>query len=52
MKVSRLLLTLALVVWVLPGIALAQTKVIKYAHFQPAKLDPPKQAAALACQVA
>jgi TRAP-type transport system periplasmic protein len=48
MKVSRLLLTLVLVVLVLPGIALAQTKVIKYAHFQPAKLDQPKQAAALA----
>ncbi len=32
----------------LPGFALAQPKVIKYAHFQPAKLDQPKQAAALA----
>jgi len=48
MKTSRLLLTLALIVLVLPGTALAQTKVIKYAHFQPAKLDQPKQAAALA----
>jgi tripartite ATP-independent transporter DctP family solute receptor len=48
MKPSRLLLILFLVVLVLPGIAFAQTKVIKYAHFQPAKLDQPKQAAALA----
>ncbi len=31
----------------LPGAALAQ-KTIKYAHFQPAQLDQPKQAAALA----
>ncbi len=31
-----------------PGFAWAQPKVIKYAHFQPAKLDQPKQAAALA----
>ncbi len=35
-------------VLLLPGFALAQPKVIKYAHFQPAKLDQPKQAAALA----
>jgi TRAP-type transport system periplasmic protein len=48
MKTSRLLLILALIALVLPGIALGQAKVIKYAHFQPAKLDQPKQAAALA----
>jgi len=48
MKASRFWLTLVVIVLVLPAIALAQTKVIKYAHFQPAKLDQPKQAAALA----
>jgi tripartite ATP-independent transporter DctP family solute receptor len=48
MKPSRLLLILALIMLVLPGISRAQTKVIKYAHFQPAKLDQPKHAAALA----
>jgi tripartite ATP-independent transporter DctP family solute receptor len=47
MKLRRLLI-LALTALVLPGLALAQTKTIKYAHFQPAKLDQPKQAAALA----
>jgi tripartite ATP-independent transporter DctP family solute receptor len=48
MKTSKLILILALIALVLPGVAPAQTKVIKYAHFQPAKLDQPKQAAALA----
>jgi tripartite ATP-independent transporter DctP family solute receptor len=48
MNASKMLLILALVILVLPGLAFAQAKVIKYAHFQPAKLDQPKQAAALA----
>jgi len=48
MKRTKLFLTLAIVVLVLPAIALAGPKVIKYSHFQPAKLDQPKHAAALA----
>lgn len=48
MKRTRLFLTLAIVALVLPAIVWAGPKVIKYAHFQPAKLDQPKQAAALA----
>lgn len=48
MKRTRLFLTLAIVALVLPTIVWAGPKVIKYAHFQPAKLDQPKQAAALA----
>ena len=48
MKRTRLFLIAAVFALVLPGIALAGPKVIKYAHFQPAKLDQPKQAAALA----
>ena len=45
MKFSLFLVVLALLV---PVLALGAPKVIKYAHFQPAKLDQPKQAAALA----
>jgi C4-dicarboxylate-binding protein DctP len=45
MKLSLFLVVLALLV---PVLALGAPKVIKYAHFQPAKLDQPKQAAALA----
>ena len=43
-----LLVILAVVALALPQITMAGPKVIKYAHFQPAKLDQPKQAAALA----
>ncbi len=46
--IGSLFLTLAIVALVLPAIAWAGPKVIKYSHFQPAKLDQPKQAAALA----
>lgn len=45
---ARKLTFLIVTVLMLPGLAVAQPKVIKYAHFQPAKLDQPKQAAALA----
>ncbi len=48
MKRTRLFLTLAIVALVLPAIVWAGPKVIKYSHFQPAKLDQPKHAAALA----
>jgi len=48
MKTAKLLLTLVVIALVLPAMAWAEPKVIKYAHFQPAKLDQPKQAAALA----
>ncbi|MGD2124430.1 MAG: DctP family TRAP transporter solute-binding subunit [Desulfobacteraceae bacterium] len=48
MKRMRLFLILAMVALLFPGMAWAGPKVIKYAHFQPAKLDQPKQAAALA----
>lgn len=48
MKRMRLILCLTVIALVLPGLTFAGPKVIKYAHFQPAKLDQPKQAAALA----
>ena len=48
MKTAKVLLILMVVVLVLPAVVWAGPKVIKYAHFQPAKLDQPKQAAALA----
>lgn len=48
MKRTRFFLTLAMFVLVLPAIAWGGPKVIKYSHFQPAKLDQPKHAAALA----
>ncbi len=48
MKAKKWFLVLVVVGLVLPGMAWAGPKVIKYAHFQPAKLDQPKQAAALA----
>lgn len=48
MKTGKRSFFLIATILLLPGLALAQPKVIKYAHFQPAKLDQPKQAAALA----
>src|SRR3990172_5788501 len=39
---------LAAVLLTVPAAALAQQKVLKYAHFQPAKMDQPKHAAAVA----
>lgn len=48
MKKGFMLLTMLCLVLVLPGMTLAAGKVIKYSHFQPAKLDQPKHAAALA----
>jgi tripartite ATP-independent transporter DctP family solute receptor len=48
MSKARVFLVLIVVVLVLPGLVWAGPKVIKYSHFQPAKLDQPKQAAALA----
>ncbi len=45
---SAKLVALAVALLVLPTAALAQQKVLKYAHFQPARLDQPKHAAALA----
>lgn len=39
---------LALLMVAIPGAALAQQKVLRYAHFQPARPDQPKHAAALA----
>jgi tripartite ATP-independent transporter DctP family solute receptor len=47
-KIKWLLMAVAVVGLVLSGTAWAGPKVIKYAHFQPAKLDQPKHAAALA----
>jgi tripartite ATP-independent transporter DctP family solute receptor len=47
-SVRRILISVAILVFVLPGISLAGPKIIKYTHFQPAKLDQPKHAAALA----
>ena len=41
-------MALAVVLLALPASALAQQKVLKYAHFQPARPDQPKHAAALA----
>ena len=48
MKTAKTILTLLTIVLILPAMAWAGPKVIKYSHFQPAKLDQPKQAAALA----
>ncbi|MEW6264763.1 MAG: DctP family TRAP transporter solute-binding subunit [Thermodesulfobacteriota bacterium] len=48
MNRSRSIILLLAMVLIFPGAALAAEKVIKYGHFQPAKLDQPKQAAALA----
>ncbi len=45
---SRFLIALAVASLALPAAALAQQKVLKYAHFQPARPDQPKHAAALA----
>ena len=45
---SGYLIALAVVLLALPAAALAQQKVLKYAHFQPARPDQPKHAAALA----
>jgi tripartite ATP-independent transporter DctP family solute receptor len=42
------MLVFLLVLSIVPGLAAAGSKVIKYGHFQPAKLDQPKHAAALA----
>jgi len=46
--VRKAFLIVAALVLILPGGAWARPKVIKYGHFQPAKLDQPKHAAALA----
>jgi TRAP-type C4-dicarboxylate transport system substrate-binding protein len=48
MKTAKIILTLLIIVLILPAMTWAGPKVIKYSHFQPAKLDQPKQAAALA----
>jgi tripartite ATP-independent transporter DctP family solute receptor len=48
MKAARILVILLVVSLVLPGLSFAAPKVIKYSHFQPAALDQPKHAAALA----
>jgi tripartite ATP-independent transporter DctP family solute receptor len=48
MKARKWFCLLLIMGLVLPGMASAGPKVIKYAHFQPARLDQPKQAAALA----
>jgi tripartite ATP-independent transporter DctP family solute receptor len=49
MKRFKPFLILAVIVLALPGLSWAAgPKVIKYGHFQPAKLDQPKHAAALA----
>ena len=48
MKLRKWFFVLLIMALVLPGIASAGPKVIKYSHFQPAKLDQPKHAAALA----
>ena len=45
---SSWLVTLAVLLLALPTAALAQQKTLKYAHFQPARPDQPKHAAALA----
>ena len=45
---SGYLATLAVLLLALPTAALAQQKTLKYAHFQPARPDQPKHAAALA----
>jgi tripartite ATP-independent transporter DctP family solute receptor len=48
MKFSQKLIVFILAVLIVPALALAGPKIIKYGHFQPAKLDQPKHAAALA----
>ncbi len=48
MRTAKIILALLVIVLILPAMASAGPKVIKYSHFQPAKLDQPKQAAALA----
>ncbi len=48
MKKGKVFLVLLVIGLALPGMTWGAAKVIKYAHFQPAKLDQPKQAAALA----
>ncbi len=48
MNAKRTMLVFLLVLSIVPGLAAAGPKVIKYGHFQPAKLDQPKHAAALA----
>ncbi len=45
---SRALIILAIALLAFPASALAQPKILKYAHFQPARPDQPKHAAALA----
>jgi C4-dicarboxylate-binding protein DctP len=45
---SGYLITLAAVLLAFPATALAQQKILRYAHFQPARPDQPKHAAALA----
>lgn len=48
MRKSTFTLTAVLLALMAPTLVFGAPKVIKYAHFQPAKLDQPKQAAALA----
>ena len=48
MKWKTVVLVALAVLVALPVAALAQQKVLKYAHFQPARPDQPKHAAALA----
>jgi tripartite ATP-independent transporter DctP family solute receptor len=48
MQLTRKLAICIVAVMMLPALGLAAPKVIKYSHFQPAKLDQPKHAAALA----
>ncbi len=48
MQFKRKLMVCIIVMMLIPTFAWAGPKVIKYGHFQPAKLDQPKQAAALA----
>ena len=48
MKKYRLVALLVSLLLILPAAGWAAPKVIKYSHFQPAKLDQPKHAAALA----
>lgn len=48
MQLTKKFVVCILAVMMIPALAWAGPKVIKYAHFQPAKLDQPKHAAALA----
>ncbi len=48
MQLTKKFVVCMLVVMMVPALAWAGPKVIKYGHFQPAKLDQPKHAAALA----